>query len=217
MANMLQEWMPELINGYLQAKEHGLIEGKLGDRAINYLDQAPKKLSKIAQTANTFIDMMLMKVNLEKVKSQQLVKLDIAENIREAIELYPLTAEELKLIELDLSDNFIFYGDRTLFRHLIFNLLKNALHYVKEAGKGNISIWSEQGRQFNILHIKDTGRGMDMKVLHHIFESFYSQTRHGTGVGLALCKLIMEELGGKISCSSIEGEYSHFELHFPKI
>jgi signal transduction histidine kinase len=108
-------------------------------------------------------------------------------------------------------------GDDILFTHVLFNLLKNALYYIRAASKGEISIWCEQNEKFNILHFKDTGLGMDKEVLEHIFERFFTRTRHGSGVGLAFCKLVMQSFGGDIICDSVKGEYTDFTLSFPKI
>lgn len=111
----------------------------------------------------------------------------------------------------------MFKGDELLIIHVLFNLLKNAIYYVRAAGKGNISIRIENGDKYNFLYFKDTGQGINAKVLPHIFERFFSRTYHGTGIGLAYCKLVMQNLDGDITCRSKEFEYTEFKLSFPKI
>jgi signal transduction histidine kinase len=56
---------------------------------------------------------------------------------------------------------------------------------------------------------------MPAEVTARIFDHFFTKTRHGTGVGLAYCKMVMEDLGGDMTCESVKGEYTHFILHFP--
>ena len=114
------------------------------------------------------------------------------------------------------KSDFSFKGDELLMIHLLFNLLKNALYYIKVAGKGDIHIWCDQNEKHNILHFKDTGQGIAKKDLPHIFERFFTKTPHGTGIGLAFCKMVMNSLGGDITCSSHEKEFAEFTLLFPK-
>lgn len=217
IASNLEHYMKDIFIGYdIAVKEHKF-DSHVDEEVLDYLKNAPKSLSKVTYTANTFINMMLMKVNLENVKRHELHKLSIAACINESIKLYPLEDEDKKLIKLDLTNDFKFMGDSTLFTHIIFNLLKNGLYYIKAARKGEITIWLETGHERNVLHFKDTGTGMSKDVLEHLFLAFYSKTRHGTGVGLALCKLIMQEFGGEMSCDSVQGEYTHFKMYFPMI
>jgi signal transduction histidine kinase len=106
-------------------------------------------------------------------------------------------------------------GDELLTIYVIFNLLKNAIYHVTEARKGHIEIWLEHGKEYNELHFKDTGKGMPSAIVGKIFEQFFTNTRHGTGVGLAFCKMVMNAYNGTIRCESVEGEYAHFILSFP--
>ncbi|MDF2940681.1 MAG: Sensory box histidine kinase/response regulator [Gammaproteobacteria bacterium] len=216
LAGNLEHYMADVFKGYEAACAEEKVE-KLDEEVLQYLKDAPKSLSKVTYGANTFINMMLMKVNLENVKRYELRKLSIVACVNEAIEVYPMEEEDKALLKVNLGNDFEFMGDKTLFVHIIFNLMKNALYYIKAARKGEISIWLEPGEELNILHFKDTGRGIAPEVLANLFGAFYSKTRHGTGVGLALCKLIMEEFRGSIACDSIEGEYTHFKMMFPKI
>jgi signal transduction histidine kinase len=216
IAGNLDHYMAEVFKGYEIASAEGEVD-QLSEEVLHYLKTSPKSLSKVTYTANTFINMMLMKVNLENVKRHELNKLRMAACVDEAIKLYPLEEEDKALLKMDLAHDFEFMGDKTLFTHIIFNLMKNAVYYVKAARKGEIKLWLEPGEELNTLHFKDTGKGMGPEVLANLFGAFYSKTRHGTGVGLALCKLIVQEFGGNIVCDSVEGEYTHFKMMFPII
>ncbi|MBA8667975.1 HAMP domain-containing histidine kinase [Holosporaceae bacterium 'Namur'] len=52
--------------------------------------------------------------------------------------------------------------------------------------------------------------------LPYIFDKFYSKSKSGTGIGLAFCKMIMQDMGGYIECKSRVGKYTEFILTFPK-
>lgn len=210
--------IPEVMKGYQLALEAGLLEKKLKPFQLQAFQEIPKDLLRIARGANTFIDMLLMKVNLENkhARSEELKEFMIGPVIAEALKMYPLPeAYSREDIEFNPENDFVAKADPIFVRHIIFNLLKNAIHYVLKAGKGKIAIWMERSIDHNILHFQDTGSGMPSHVLEHVFSPFFTKTHHGTGVGLALCAMFMEEFGGKISCDSAEGEYTHFKMEFP--
>ena len=83
--------------------------------------------------------------------------------------------------------------------------------------KGCINISISIENEFNILHIKDTGKGMSEDIKDKIFNKFYSRTKHGTGIGLSFCSLVMSAFDGYIECISEEGEFTEFLLYFPII
>ena len=97
----------------------------------------------------------------------------------------------------------------------IFNLLKNAIYYVEKAGKGNITIKLKRGRKLNQLIFTDTGTGISKDIMPHIFEHFFTKTENGVGIGLAFCKMVMQNLDGDMTCESHEGEHTKFTLSFP--
>ena len=116
--------------------------------------------------------------------------------------------EQKELVNIDLENDFNFKGDKTLMIYVLFNLLKNALHY-----KVKINIWLDsQNRQ---LHFKDEGIGIDKDKLESIFDSFTTSGKSsGTGLGLPFCKRAMNAFGGDIICQSEIGKGAEFILKF---
>jgi two-component system CAI-1 autoinducer sensor kinase/phosphatase CqsS len=103
--------------------------------------------------------------------------------------------------------------------HVLFNLLKNALYHVAEAGKGEIFVWTEPNAVGeNRLYFMDTGTGIHPSVLPRIFDRFYSSMSRGrgSGIGLSFCRMVMDGFGGSIECESVHGEFTRFILSFPK-
>jgi signal transduction histidine kinase len=178
---------------------------------------------------NHFVDMALMKVSPEKATKHELKPMQIKENVQMVIDAYPFKKiddykNERDLVHINILDNFTFNGDETLFRHLIYNLMKNAIYFVRKANKGEIFIEAIAGKStdqnpnsMNYLYFKDTGPGIPAENLQHLFKAFFSRSQNGTGVGLSLCKSIMNEFGGNISCESVEGEFTRFVMEFPKV
>jgi signal transduction histidine kinase len=70
---------------------------------------------------------------------------------------------------------------------------------------------------FLTLIVSDTGEGISQEILEKIFDPFFTTKRNGegTGLGLAVCRKIIEQHGGKISCSSRPGEGTEFHISLP--
>lgn len=208
------------IKNTLQETGNGTLKLELTADEIRTLAIASDRVHKALQQANLFIDMMLLKVNPEKVKAHN-AKAKVAsikQAVKEALAQYPLAEEDEKLIKIAIQEDFYAKLETMLFDHVIFNLLKNALYYIKNAEKGGtIEIWTKIGNEYNTLYFKDTGAGIAPELLPTIFNQFHTDTRHGAGIGLALCKAIMEEFGGRITCESKVGEFTEFALQFPHI
>ncbi|MFA6037890.1 MAG: PAS domain-containing sensor histidine kinase [Legionellales bacterium] len=206
---------PKILEGYLMAKKAGVNVPFIPPMQLKVFERLIENTKMETRAAFSVIDMLLITTNTSQIDTEKFKECSIGKIVDEALKRYPLQDDDMKVIHWKRCD-FTFWGDEILMTHVIFNLLKNALHYLKAANKGEIFITCDQNEKFNILHIKDTSAGMDPEVLAHIFERFFSRTRHGSGVGLAFCKLVMESFGGDISCDSVKGEYSDFTLMFPK-
>ncbi len=211
-AATIRRLSPKVLSVLAQAQDQGIDLG-MRRRDLQAIASMPGLLDGIIARANNFIDMQLQNVNEGDLG--ELTVLSIAQVTQAAMDNYPQDKADDIVINMMLKPDFYFRGDETSYTHVVFNLLKNALFYIREAGKGEVSIWTELGDDYNILHFKDTGSGISIEILPHIFDQFFSKTRHGTGVGLAYCKATMEKMGGKIVCQSLHHQYTHFRLYFP--
>jgi len=106
----------------------------------------------------------------------------------------------------------------TLFQ-LFQNLIENGLKYNKSA-QPKINIKFEQQEKYILFKIVDNGIGMEAEYLDSVFEMFRrlhnQETYKGTGIGLAICKKIVQLYDGKIWVASEVGKGSTFYLQFPK-
>jgi signal transduction histidine kinase len=116
------------------------------------------------------------------------------------------------------KDTLIFCNGKNIFR-LFCNLLDNAIEYSDD--NAEIKISGEISDDSIIIKIKDNGRGIETKNLSYIFERFSTRdtqtNEHGNhfGLGLAICKAIVDKHGGMIGCKSILGEGTTFTITFP--
>ncbi|MCX6666578.1 MAG: PAS domain S-box protein, partial [Euryarchaeota archaeon] len=98
-------------------------------------------------------------------------------------------------------------ADALRLKEVLTNLLSNSIHYMYKYGVektgGKIIINAKKDNNFVTVSIQDTGVGLTVKQLEHLFEEFYKadssrHDRQSTGLGLAICKRIVEKHGGKI-------------------
>lgn len=96
-------------------------------------------------------------------------------------------------------------GDATLVESVIFNLLDNAIKFSGQ--QRNIDVVVSTGEKVICVSVTDMGRGIPPEALHRIFEPFYRVTEGdgdvaGTGLGLTICKQVVEGMGGSIVAHS---------------
>ena len=118
-------------------------------------------------------------------------------------------------IKWNKESSFEYIGIPAYTRNILINLIKNAIYFIKEEKHGDITITLKKGEKFNKLVFEDTARGISAELLPKIFTRFSTTRKGGTGVGLAFCKMVMQEYGGDIICESELGKYTRFILTFP--
>lgn len=109
-------------------------------------------------------------------------------------------------------------ADRSSLSEVISNLIDNAIKYSKDGGE--IIVSANVKDNFVELTVKDFGIGMPSSVVGNLFNKFYRshrsrQTVSGTGLGLYICKAIVESHGGSIWVRSVEGEGTTFGFTLP--
>lgn len=102
------------------------------------------------------------------------------------------------------------WGDAERLRQVLYNLLDNAVKYTPD--KGNVEVSLEGGGSCAVLTVADTGEGIALEHLPHIFERFYrvdkarTRTEGGTGLGLSIARSIVTAHGGTIGVASTVGQ-----------
>ena len=105
--------------------------------------------------------------------------------------------------------------DPGLVRHLLTNLVANAVDAMPNGGK--LEVQARREGPEVVLRVADTGTGMGPEVKRRIFEPFFTTKAAGmgTGLGLAICKEIARALKGRIDVESEPGRGSTFTVRFP--
>ena len=209
---------PHLLEAYEATLNGRPIKTPLTTPQLNYLKQWGDSCQPILDSAQITLDMFLMNIRQSGLDESHFFPCLISKAIHIAIDGYPFfDAQQRTLVHWENKKDFRYYGDQRLTKHILWNLIKNALYYIKAEHKGEINIWLETGQEANYLHFKDTACGIPAKRAEKIFDSFYTTRKSGTGLGLAFCKLVMEAYCGDIRCEAKEGEFTHFILQFPVV
>ncbi len=127
-----------------------------------------------------------------------------------------------KDIEVHISNDAdgVVIGDRLKLRQLLLNLVDNGVKYTPEGGEMRISLERDDGR-FK-LRVMDNGIGIAPEDQPHIFDRFFrvdkarSREAGGSGLGLSICKWIVEAHGGEITLESELGKGSIFTVTLPR-
>lgn len=211
-----KDYLPTLVKAYNMVRECDLDIEPIQSENLQILSEVFDNIESEVRYSETIINMILMNVKPQKMSIGNFSVCLISECVKEALRRYPFKPHEKALVIWDDANDFSFYGDKILMIHVLFNLLKNALYYIQAAKKGKINIWCEKKENNHILYFKDTGQGIPSKVLPKLFEKFYTTTYHGTGLGLAFCKMVMAGFSGDIKCVSEYGQFTQFEIIFPE-
>jgi signal transduction histidine kinase len=146
-------------------------------------------------------------------------EVDLAEIVRASMErLRPLAERTGIRIHGELAPART-VGNAGRLDQLMANLLANAIHYNKPEGEVRVATFTEAGAA--VLQVSDTGVGIPAADLPRIFDRFYrvekarSRADGHTGLGLAICKAIVDAEGGNIEVASTVGLGTTFTVRLP--
>jgi signal transduction histidine kinase len=131
-------------------------------------------------------------------------RFDLKENIQTVVNDFASQTgnnPNVKILFTEPKDSIYVEADKSRIYQVISNLLANAIKFVEE---GTITVTAEKKDNNSVvIGIKDDGPGIDPKVMQQLFTKFTTKspsqgTQTGTGLGLFICKSIVEAHGGKI-------------------
>ena len=109
------------------------------------------------------------------------------------------------------------YGDRVQLQQLILNLLLNAVEAMgsSEARARELLISTEQDHKGALVAVRDSGPGINPECLERIFAAFYTTKFNGMGMGLSICRSIVEAHGGRLWAEANEPRGALFQFTLP--
>jgi heavy metal sensor kinase len=182
------------------------------EQALDDLSEETERLRGLTESL-----LALARADLQPTEPTEIVDLStLLEDVTES--MHPLaTAKGLELTCQTVSGLTV-RGERDGLIRLFVNLLDNAIKYTQQ---GSVSVSAQQDREQIRIDVSDSGIGIPLEHLPHIFERFYrvesSRSQRGTGLGLSLALQIVRAHGGTIQAKSESGQGTTFVIRLPAL
>ncbi|WP_137290944.1 ATP-binding protein [Natronorubrum halophilum] len=202
-----------MVSSYLELIEHRYGD-ELDEDGEEFLDYAIDGSERMKEMIEGLLEYSRVDTQGEPFEPVDLD--EVLANVRKDLELQineshaTIETDELPRVE----------GDERQLRQLFQNLLSNAIEYNGDEPP-RIDVSAERDAEKWVISVCDNGIGIDPKDQDRVFEVFqrlHSQEEHsGTGIGLALCKRIVERHDGEIQIDSTSGEGTSFTFSLPAV
>ncbi|MGK3960994.1 sensor histidine kinase [Sorangium sp. So ce1667] len=181
---------------------------------------AAKRIRRYAARMSRLIDDLVDVASIESGKlATNVGRGDASALLADAVDMFlPMASERGITLELDVADRPLptdFDGERML--QVLSNLVMNSIKFTSPGGR--IRVRGERAEGEFLVSVSDTGPGIPVDMLELVFERFWQvgkKDRRGLGLGLYICKSIVEAHGGRIWVESRMGEGSTFYFTIPR-
>jgi two-component system sporulation sensor kinase A len=163
--------------------------------SVNYADNIIRDLKDFSGTKNPTLEKNDVNAIVEEVLSQ----VKTPKNVELIKELGCLPEIEV---------------DKDMIKRVFLNLATNGVQAMEEKG-GFLKVSTRETKNFVEVGFKDTGIGIPEKVMEKLFTPFFTTRAQGMGIGLAICKKLIDSHGGSIETESEEGKGSTFTVKLP--
>ena len=199
--------------------------------AQNLDEKGNEYLTRIRASARHLQDLIIDLLTYSRIstKSQPLDQVDLIPIIEQVLIDFELKIEELDAT-IRIDDLPLVHADPTQMHQLFYNLIGNSLKFVEPDQRVIIEISGDRinhssngnkSTDWYEIRISDNGIGFDEKYLDRIFQPFQrlhnSSVFDGNGMGLAICRKIVERHGGTITANSRPGKGSIFIVRLPHL
>jgi PAS domain S-box-containing protein len=206
------------LSGIKWMLELAMDESENSEEMRSYMRDACASTDRLIRLVNDLLDTSRLERGTVRFTNQPINVTDLTKGVID--EIGPLMNEKGQTLSVLLPEDLPeIIADAQLLRQVILNLVSNAMKYTPRGGKIGIAATRTDG--LLRWEIRDTGIGIPKSDLSKMFEKFYRAENavavetEGTGLGLYLVRLIVEQFGGKVWCSSEEGIGSTFAFTLP--
>ncbi len=186
-----------------------LAQRNIDDRArlVRHLDQVGAEIRR----AHDVIGSVLGLARGEPVRREPFPLAKLIEAARHALRLPTNVTFEVAVVPTELY----VCCDPILLERVFSNLFLNAIEALEGRGRGSIVSRAWRGEERTFLEVEDDGPGLDPRIVDRIFEPLVTAKARGTGLGLALCRVIVEAHGGEITATTGSRGGTSFHLWLP--
>jgi signal transduction histidine kinase len=186
-----------------------LAQSNLPEEPRSWVQHLRAGLRTLSATVNNVL-------HLHSEPHPQLSRIEVNALLQSASEfLGPLAEQRGVRIELEggIASPLYVRADGNQIQQVLLNLALNAFHFLPERGVVRFSA-SQQAEGVRVT-VSDNGPGIASEDLPYLFEAGFSRRPGSAGLGLAVCKKVMEQHAGSIHVASVEGKGATFSLCFP--
>ncbi|MFV0412676.1 MAG: sensor histidine kinase [Oscillospiraceae bacterium] len=197
----------------------GILDGTIpADQRQKYLGVVSEEVGRLARLTKNMLD-------ISRLEAGEYVPQTKVFDIWKPIAMVLVSAQqrlEEKNIEITgAEENQPLYilADEDFVHQVLFNLLDNAIKFTNPGGTISISVKAQ--KNMALFSIRNTGAGISPKALPFLFERFYKVDQNrsfnvrGSGLGLHICKVLVNLMGGRIWAASEENAFSEFSFTLP--
>ena len=205
------------IGGFIDGMLDGTIPPEKRNEYLQIVSNETKRLSRLVTSM----------LNLSKIEAGELEpkrsEFDVSPLIIDCLLSFEQEIEKknIEINGLDKIGQIKISADRDMIHQVVYNLVDNAVKFTNEDGRITISAGEYNLNQL-FISIENTGEGVSSEEIGKIFERFYKVDKSrsydvkSAGLGLYLCKTIVELHGGQIYAESVEGQFTRFTITFDK-
>ena len=214
------------LRGPLAAMRSSLEVAISQDRTVDaYRETLADVLEEARHLSRLSNDLLLLAETGNEDRAPSREPVDLAAIARQTVAMFGGVAEEraVRLVLQPPAGPVQVAGDAAQLRQVLGNLLDNGIRFTPSGGRVTVSIGIDEARREVILTVADTGCGIDEEHLGRVFDRFYKtdasrthgDTVRGGGLGLSICRSIVERHGGSIDVTSTAGRCTTFTVRLP--
>jgi signal transduction histidine kinase len=195
------------------------VAGPLTDKQFHYLNRVRSNTQHLAGLINDLLDLSKIESGKTEIKASRVALDGLVHEVLES--LRPVAAEKVIALEATFGESSILVSaDRSKINQILTNLIGNAIKFTPSSGRITVSA-SGTGKEGVQVSVSDTGPGIPPREKEKIFDKFYQIAEEGgtkpkgTGLGLPICKALVELHGGRIWVESEDGHGSTFSFTLP--
>jgi PAS domain S-box-containing protein len=190
------------------------------DRDIPNLDEARRAVDWIIKEGNRASEVVRRVRALANKTSTEKVPVDVSDVAKEAVELMrPATVKHGISLRTEFASALpMVLGDRVQLQQVIINLMMNGIEAMQTVTdqRRELLVRSECDQSHGVLvSVTDTGPGISSENADRLFDAFFTTKSSGMGMGLSICRSIIQAHGGRISAVSSAGPGARFQLTLP--
>ena len=197
----------------------GILDGTIPpDMQNHYLQLVSEETGRLARLIQNMLDLSKLESGEYQVNARMF-------NIWDTLTGVALSAEQrindgmIEIEGLTMDEKVLVYADPDLIHQVVYNLLDNAIKFTPAGGTIRFSV-ERLGPEVEIA-IWNSGQGISPEALPYVFQRFYKEDRsrglhaRGAGLGLNICKVLVNLSGGQIRVESQQGEWCRFVFTLP--